>query len=137
MVRSRGDFPGADINGGHVRTPRRAREAHARPALAPSLAESWQVSRDGLAYEFTLRSGVLFHNGERVMADDVKFSFDRYRGSSAKLLKDRVAAVEVVDPLHIRFRLKAPWPDFMVAYATRSEERRVGREGDLRRSAVP
>ena len=86
--------------------------------LAPSLAESWQVSRNGLVYEFTLRSGVLFHNGERVTADDVKFSFDRYRGSSAKLLKDRVAAVEVVDPLHVRFRLKAPWPDFMSAYAT-------------------
>src|SRR5262245_47963556 len=86
--------------------------------LAPSLAESWQVSKDGLVYEFTLRSGVLFHNGERVTADDVKFSFDRYRGASAKLLKDRVATVEVVDPLHVRFRLKAPWPDFMTAYAT-------------------
>jgi len=86
--------------------------------LAPSLAESWQVSKDGLVYEFTLRSGVLFHNGERVTADDVKFSFDRYRGASAKLLKDRVATVEVVDPLHVRFRLKAPWPDFMAAYAT-------------------
>src|SRR5262249_17118262 len=86
--------------------------------LAPTLAESWQDSKDGLVYEFTLRSGVLFHNGERVTADDVKFSFDRYRGASAKLLKDRVATVEVVDPLHVRFRLKAPWPDFMTAYAT-------------------
>jgi peptide/nickel transport system substrate-binding protein len=86
--------------------------------LGPSLAESWQVSKDGLVYEFTLRSGVLFHNGERVTADDVKFSFDRYRGPSAKLLKERMAAVDVVDPLHIRFRLKAPWSDFMSAYAT-------------------
>jgi peptide/nickel transport system substrate-binding protein len=53
-----------------------------------------------------------------VTAEDVKFSFERYRGAAAKLLKDRVAAVETVDPLHVRFRLKEPWPDFMTFYAT-------------------
>jgi len=41
----------------------------------------------------------------------VKFSFDRYKGAQAKALKDRVAAVETPDPLHVRFRLKNPWPD--------------------------
>ena len=86
--------------------------------LAPSLAESWQVSKDGLVYEFTLRKGVLFHNGERVTAEDVKFSFDRYRGPAANILKDKVAAVEVVDALRVRFRLKAPWPDFMALYGS-------------------
>src|SRR5882672_12958646 len=55
----------------------------------PSLAESWSVSKDGLAYEFLLRKGVKFHNGEPVTAEDVKFSFERYRGAAAKLLKDR------------------------------------------------
>ena len=50
---------------------------------APSLAESWSVSLDGLLYEFVRRDGVRFHNGERVTADDVKFSFERYRGASA------------------------------------------------------
>ena len=65
---------------------------------APCLAESWSASPDGLVYEFVLRKGVRFHNGETVTADDVKFSFERYRGASARLLKDQVAAVEIVDP---------------------------------------
>ena len=49
-------------------------------AMAPSLAESWSLSKDGLVYEFVLRQGAKFHNGEPVTADDVKFSFERYRG---------------------------------------------------------
>ena len=49
----------------------------------PSLAESWTVSKDGLTYEFVLRRGVKFHNGDPVTAEDVKFSFDRYRGAAA------------------------------------------------------
>jgi peptide/nickel transport system substrate-binding protein len=87
-------------------------------SMAPSLAESWSASPDGLAYEFILRKGVKFHNGDPVTADDVKFSFERYRGISAKALKDRVAGVEIVDPGRVRFRLKQPWPDFMTFYAT-------------------
>ena len=83
---------------------------------APSLAESWSVSKDGLTYEFTLRQGVTFHNGDPVTSEDVKFSFDRYRGSAKASLKDRVAAVETPDPLHVRFKLKAPWPDFLTFY---------------------
>src|SRR5215468_5262248 len=81
-------------------------------AMAPSLAESWSVSPDGLTYEFVLRQGVRFHNGEPVTADDVKFSFERYRGVSAKSLKDRIRQVQVIDALRVRFQLKEPWPDF-------------------------
>jgi peptide/nickel transport system substrate-binding protein len=87
-------------------------------AMAPSLAESWTASKDGLTYEFVLRKGVKFHNGETVAAEDVKFSFERYRGASAGLLKAKVARVDVVDPLRVRFVLKQPWPDFMTFYAT-------------------
>ena len=83
-----------------------------------SLAEAWSVSKDGLVYEFVLRKGVKFHDGEVMTADDVKFSFERYRGAAAKLLKERVASVEVVDPHKVRFRLKKPWLDFMTFFAT-------------------
>src|SRR5262245_61553459 len=67
-------------------------------SMAPSLAESWSASADGLVYEFVLRKGARFHNGEPVTAEDVKFSFERYRGISAKTLKEKVAAVEPPDP---------------------------------------
>ena len=85
---------------------------------APGLAESWTASKDGLTYEFVLRKGVRFHNGDPLSAEDVKFSFDRYKGGGATTLKARVAAVEIVDPQRIRFRMKQPWPDFMTFYAT-------------------
>src|SRR6185436_10694372 len=55
--------------------------------MQPSLAESWVMAKDGLSYDFVLRPGVKFHNGEPVTAEDVKFSFDRYKGGGAKLLK--------------------------------------------------
>jgi peptide/nickel transport system substrate-binding protein len=84
----------------------------------PSLAESWTQSKDGLTYDFVLRKGVKFHNGELVSAADVKFSFDRYKGAGAKLLKERVREVQIVDPGRVRFVLKDPWPDFMTFYGT-------------------
>jgi peptide/nickel transport system substrate-binding protein len=86
-------------------------------AMTPSLAESWSVSKDGLVYEFVLRPGVKFHNGETLTADDVKFSFERYRGAAARMLKERVPVVEA-DANRVRFRLKEPWPDFMTYYGS-------------------
>src|SRR5256712_6790221 len=87
---------------------------------APSLAESWQMSPDGRVYDFTLRKGVKFHNGDALTSEDVKFSFERYKGTAAKTLKERVAAVETPGPLQVRFRLKNPWPDFMTFYTAAS-----------------
>jgi peptide/nickel transport system substrate-binding protein len=86
--------------------------------MTPCLAESWMASKDGLTYEFVLRKGATFHNGDPVTAEDVKFSFDRYKGAAAKSLKDRVAAVETPDPGRVRFRLKEPWPDFLIFYTS-------------------
>src|SRR6266852_8174908 len=85
---------------------------------AGSLAESWSVSPDGLVYEFVLRQGLKFHNGDPVTADDVKFSFERYRGAAATIMKARLAAIEIVDPYRVRFRLKQPWADFMTFFGT-------------------
>jgi len=86
--------------------------------MAPCLAESWRESPDGLTYDFKLREGLKFHNGDPFTAEDVKFSFLRYRGASAKLLHDRVKSVDLVDPYRVRFVLHKPWPDFLVFYAT-------------------
>src|SRR5438105_1739278 len=85
---------------------------------APGLAESWTVSKDGLIYEFVLRKNAKFHNGEPVTGDDVKFSFERYRGASAKLLKDKVKEIQVAPPNRVRIVLKEPWPDFLAFYGT-------------------
>jgi peptide/nickel transport system substrate-binding protein len=86
--------------------------------MAPSLAESWTESPDGLVYEFHLRQGVRFHNGDPLTAADVVFSFQRYKGAAANEFKTRVRAVEAVDPHRVRFHLHAPWPDFMATFAT-------------------
>src|SRR5438552_2499693 len=53
--------------------------------MAPSLAESWTVSKDGLVYEFVLRRNVRFHDVDVLHADHVKFSFERYKSSSASV----------------------------------------------------
>jgi ABC-type transport system substrate-binding protein len=55
--------------------------------MGNALAQSWSMSKDGLVYEFVLRRGVKFHNGDVMTAEDVKFSFERYRGASAALLR--------------------------------------------------
>ena len=86
--------------------------------MTPSLAESWTVSKDGLTYEFVIRKNARFHNGDPVTADDVKFTFERYKGAGSKLLKEKVKEIHVVAPNRARFVLKQAWPDFMAFYGT-------------------
>ncbi len=83
--------------------------------MAPSLAESWSESPDKLTYEFKLRQGVKFHNGDPFTADDVVFSFGRAKGAE---LHEKVKEVVAVDPYTVRFVLHEPWPDFMTMYGT-------------------
>ena len=83
--------------------------------MAPSLAESWTESPDKRSYEFKLRQGVKFHNGDPFTAEDVKFSFERAKGAQ---LQEKVKEVVVVDPHTVRFVLHEPWPDFMTFYGT-------------------
>jgi peptide/nickel transport system substrate-binding protein len=84
--------------------------------MAPSLAESWTMSADQRAYEFKLREGLRFHNGDRFTAEDVKFSFQRSKGN--RMLHEKVREVVIVDPYRVRFQLDEPWPDFMTYYGT-------------------
>jgi peptide/nickel transport system substrate-binding protein len=86
--------------------------------MGAALAESWNESPDGRIYEFTLRQGLKFHNGDPFTAEDVLFSFERYKGSGAAELHRRVAKVEMVGPFTVRFHLHEPWPDFMTFYGT-------------------
>jgi peptide/nickel transport system substrate-binding protein len=86
--------------------------------MTPSLAESWTASKDGLSYEFVIRKNARFHNGDPVSAEDVKFTFERYKGSAAKLLKEKVKEIQILAPSRVRFVLKEPWPDFMAFYGT-------------------
>src|SRR5215471_5739534 len=86
--------------------------------MGNSLAAAWTESPDGLTYEFTLRPHLQFHNGDPCTAEDVQFSFERYRGSGATELHAKVKNVEIVDPLTVRFHLHTPWPDFMTFYGT-------------------
>jgi peptide/nickel transport system substrate-binding protein len=84
--------------------------------MVPSLAESWTASPDQMAYEFKLRQGLKFHNGDPFTAEDVKYSFLRAKG--AKILQDKVRDVVIVDPHRVRFALREPFPDFMTYYGT-------------------
>ena len=84
--------------------------------MSPSLAESWTLSTDQRVYEFKLREGLKFHNGDPFTAEDVKFSFHRAKGS--KILHDKVREVAVVGPSRVRFHLHEPWPDFMTFYGS-------------------
>jgi peptide/nickel transport system substrate-binding protein len=113
--------------------------------LQPCLAESWTMSADGLTYDFVLRQGIRFHNGDPVTSDDVRFSFERYKGGGARLLKSKVREVQIPDPRRVRFVLKEPWPDFLTFYGTtatgagwvvpRKYVERVGEDG-FRRAPI-
>ena len=78
-------------------------------SIRPLLAESWQISDDGLVYTFDLFEGILFHNGRTVTADDVKASLERVLEiSSARSQLAAIQEIEVVDELTVRIHLSEP-----------------------------
>ena len=81
-------------------------------AIVPALAESWEISGDGLTYTFHLHDGVKFHDGTTMDAEDVKFSLDRARAEDSanaqKALFSAIAEVNVVDPLTVELKLSEP-----------------------------
>ena len=94
----------------------------ANGAIVPQLATSWTVSPDRRTYDFQLRPGVTFTDGEPFTADTVKFSVDRVRTAwtiSLKSQMDVVDHVEAVDPLHARVVLKQPSNGWLFSMASR------------------
>lgn len=87
----------------------------------PELAESFEVSDDGLQYVFKLRAGVTFHNGDELTAEDVKFSFDRLRakdsGYSYGAQVETIASVDAVDKLIVKFTLSKRTGPFLTYMA--------------------
>ncbi|MDL9947939.1 ABC transporter substrate-binding protein [Gordonia sp. ABSL11-1] len=90
----------------------------------PWLASSWTVSPDGRAYEFHLRDGVTFHNGEKLDAAAVKANIDALRDpqypswtTNGLLQYSSVSGVDVIDPLSVRITLSQPRADFLSTLA--------------------
>ncbi|MGH8725295.1 MAG: ABC transporter substrate-binding protein [Burkholderiales bacterium] len=86
---------------------------------APSLAESWSVSKDGLTYTFKLRRGVKFHDGSDLTSKDIKASYDKIVfpppgvGSTRKGQYSDVASIEAPDAATVVFKLKEPSGSFI------------------------
>ncbi len=96
--------------------------------LRPGLAESYEISADGLVYTFKLRAGVKFHNGREMAAEDVKYSLDRVTNPATQSPgagffgaiagfdaagEGGLSGVEVVDPLTVKITLSRPDATFL------------------------
>lgn len=100
--------------------------------VVPGLAESWEISKDGLTYTFKLRQGVKFHDGSDFNAEVVKFNFERWMDKSNPLHAKEgyeyyndmfggykgdknhvIKSVDVVDPYTVKFTLNRPLAPFI------------------------
>ena len=90
--------------------------------VVPRLADSWDVSDDGLTYTFHLRPGVTFHNGQSFTADDVQFTFNRIMdanfGSPRRPNFTSVDHMTVIDPMTVQFSLAHPYAPFLTQLET-------------------
>ncbi len=89
----------------------------AKGEVRPQMVEGWDVSQDGLTWVFTLREGLAFHDGEKVLAKDCVASIERWRKRDPFMgvLWPNVAAVEAMDDRKFRFRLHRPTPLILMA----------------------
>lgn len=85
--------------------------------IEPAVAESWEVSPDGLSYTFHIRKGIKFSNGQPVTAEDVKFSLDRFGNPKLNEVMGAVAVgyktTRVIDPSTVRVELTEPVAAFL------------------------
>jgi peptide/nickel transport system substrate-binding protein len=86
--------------------------------FAPSLAESFEIAPDNKSATFKLRRGIKFHDGSPVTPEDVKFTFEQYRGASASVLKAKTDRIELPDERTIKFLFKEPFLDFLILYGS-------------------
>lgn len=93
--------------------------------VSPKLAESWSVL-DELNWRFTLKRGVIFHNGDPLTSKDVQFTFDRIlnegsidgKSSSRRSLFTRISQITVVDDYTFIIKTRVPWPDLPLFLTT-------------------
>ncbi|MCJ2543044.1 ABC transporter substrate-binding protein [Thermostichus vulcanus] len=85
--------------------------------VQPALAESWQISADGLTYTFKLRQGVKFHDGEDFTAEDVKYTYEFYgdpdSGSTLIGQAADIESIDIPDDYTVVFTLKQPNATFL------------------------
>lgn len=89
----------------------------------PMLAESHSVSEDGLTHTFTLRQGVMFHNGEEMTSADVKASLDRWGQISGvgQRIYAVTTSVDATDEYTITWNLTEPYGTILVALANNTQ----------------
>lgn len=89
-------------------------------SISPGLAESWELSEDGLCYTFHLRKGVKFQNGYDFSAEDVKFTFDKgAAGPLGSALFVNYKSCEIVDDYTVNIYLTSPYAGFLYGVASR------------------
>jgi peptide/nickel transport system substrate-binding protein len=83
--------------------------------LVPSLAESWEVSDDGMTFTFHLREGVKFHTGNEMTAQDVEWSWERAMNlkGNPSFLFEGVTSIEAPDDYTVVVTKEAPDPAFL------------------------
>lgn len=87
---------------------------------APALAESWEISEDGLTYTFNLRQGVRFHNGAEFTSADVVYTFEfvtgeRPGGIYVSQFGPFIESISAPDDYTFVVQLTTPWEDFLTS----------------------
>ena len=84
----------------------------------PAMAERFAMAEDAKGATFWLRPGLKFHDGSPVTPDDVKWSYEHYRGAWGDVLHERTQGVEIVDDRTVRFHFTEPFLDFPILLGT-------------------